>query len=119
MLSDLDLEATPYYHYRNRLDERFYLADDTFRAILRWADMLKCRLKVGAPYVLWFHFSDTASTTLLPLWRNDDSDVERHRVRPPLHILPPFNSTLTETMMAWGYFAVRYVFYYYPFIKSN
>ena len=23
--------------------------------------MLNCRLKVGAPYVLWFHFSDTTS----------------------------------------------------------
>jgi hypothetical protein len=26
--------------------------------------MLNCRLKVGAPYVLWFHFSDTISKDL-------------------------------------------------------
>ena len=30
----------------------------TYQAILRWADMVSSRLKVGAP-VLWFHFSDT------------------------------------------------------------
>ena len=28
-------------------------------AVLRWANMLKSHLKVGAPFVLRFHFSDT------------------------------------------------------------
>ena len=51
-----DLEATAYYYNRNLLGERISLVNYTFEAILRWANMLKCRLKVGAPYVLWFHF---------------------------------------------------------------
>ena len=32
--------------------------------ILRWAKELKRRLKVGGPYVLWLHFSDTTSQFL-------------------------------------------------------
>jgi hypothetical protein len=56
-----DLEARPYYLDKNLLGQKLHLARRTFLAILRWADMLKCRLKVGAPYVLWFHFSDTTS----------------------------------------------------------
>ena len=32
----------------------------TFQAILRWANMLSCRLKVGT-HVLWFHFSNSIS----------------------------------------------------------
>ena len=53
-----DLEATAYYHDRNLLGEKIHLVNHTFRAILKWADLLKCHLKVGTPYVLWFHFSD-------------------------------------------------------------
>ena len=54
-----DLEATAYYYDRNLLGEKIHLANHTFQAILRWANMLKCCLKVGTPYVLWFLFSDT------------------------------------------------------------
>ena len=44
-----DLETIACYNLLGRL------ARCIIQAILRWADMLNCRLKVGAPYVLWFH----------------------------------------------------------------
>ena len=43
-----DLEATAYYgEYSGYTLGRHFI-----RAILKWANMLKYRLKVGAPYVL-------------------------------------------------------------------
>ena len=54
-----DLEATPYYFDENFLGRKIHLAQHIFQAILRWANKLKCHLKVSAPYVLWFYFSDT------------------------------------------------------------
>ena len=47
-----DLEATTYHVDKNILGQKFDLALHIFDAILRWAEMLKCRLKVGVPYVL-------------------------------------------------------------------
>ena len=52
------MENTAYYY----VDENwsgYILAQRIIQAILRWANMLNCRLEVGAPCVLWFHFSDT------------------------------------------------------------
>ena len=56
-----DLEATAYRLDKSLLDEKFSLARRTFLAILKWVNMLNYRLKVGATYVVWFHFSDTTS----------------------------------------------------------
>ena len=57
-----DLETTAYY-----VDERWSdkFARHIVRAILRWANMLICHLKVGEPCVLRFHYL----TQLLPrMW---------------------------------------------------
>ena len=51
-----NLEATAYYLDRNLLGQRLSLARRTFLAILRWADMLNCYLKVGAPHYFAFIF---------------------------------------------------------------
>ena len=54
-----DLETTAYY-----VDEDMsghILMRRIIQAILKWADMLNCCLKVGVPYVLWFNFSDATS----------------------------------------------------------
>jgi hypothetical protein len=56
-----DLETTAYYVDNNPSGHILRLARCIIQAILRWTDMLNCRLKIGAPYVLWFHFSDTTS----------------------------------------------------------
>jgi hypothetical protein len=56
-----DLETTAYYVDENSPGFVLMLARCIIRAILRWANMLNCHLKVGAPYVLWYHFSDTTS----------------------------------------------------------
>ena len=50
------LETAAYYVDGKLSDE---LTRYIIQAILRWADMLYSRLKVGAPYVLWFLFFDT------------------------------------------------------------
>ena len=46
-----------YYVDNNLSSQILGLVGHCFRAILRWADMLSCRLKVGA-HVQWFNFSD-------------------------------------------------------------
>ena len=47
-----DLETISYYVDKNSSDYVLRLARYIIQAILRWADMLNCRLKVGTPYVL-------------------------------------------------------------------
>ena len=54
-----DLETKTYYVDDGRLSGR--LARCIIRSILYWTDMLNCRLKVGAPYVLWLHFFNPTS----------------------------------------------------------
>ena len=54
-----DLETTTYNVDKNLSGYIQLQAQHVILAILRWADMVICRLKVGAPYVVWFHFSDT------------------------------------------------------------
>jgi hypothetical protein len=56
-----DLETTAYYVDESKSGR---LARSIVHVILRWTDMLNCRLTVGGPYVLWFHFSDTTSKGL-------------------------------------------------------
>ena len=56
-----DLETTAYSVDENWSVYILRLARRIIQTILRWANMLNCRLKVGPPYVLWFHFSDTTS----------------------------------------------------------
>ena len=56
-----DLETTAYFVDENWSVYILRLARLIIQAILRWADMLNYRLKVGALYVLWFHFSDATS----------------------------------------------------------
>ena len=56
-----DLETTAYHVDKILSEYILRLARWIIQVILRWANMLYCRLKVGAPYVLWFHFSDTTS----------------------------------------------------------
>ena len=51
----------PHSASKSLLDEKLSLARRTFLAILKWVNMLNYRLKVGATYVVWFHFSDTTS----------------------------------------------------------
>ena len=53
-----DLETTVYHV--NEISS-YSLRRCIMQDILRWADMQKCHLRVGVPYVLWFHFSDTTS----------------------------------------------------------
>jgi hypothetical protein len=53
-----DLEMTAYYVDENSSGYILRLARSIIDAILSWANMLNCRLEVGAPYVLWFQFSD-------------------------------------------------------------
>ena len=57
------METTAYYVQENTLDSEYYyiLRRHIIQVILRWLSMLNSRLKVGLPYVLWFHFSDTIS----------------------------------------------------------
>jgi hypothetical protein len=50
-----DLETTAYYVDENSSGYIIRLARTIVKAILEWADSL---LLVGAPYVLWFQFSD-------------------------------------------------------------
>ena len=54
-----DLETTAYYVDEN--SSGYILARRMIQSILSWANGLYRHLtwKVGAPYVLWFHFSDT------------------------------------------------------------
>ena len=52
------LETTAYYADKN---SDYTLRRYIIQAILSWANILKNRLKVGASYVLWFHFSETTS----------------------------------------------------------
>ena len=47
-----DMEPRAYYVDENLLSLKLDLARRTFHAIWRWANKLKGRLKVGAPYVL-------------------------------------------------------------------
>ena len=56
-----ELEAKAYYVDINLSHHTLALVLRTFQDILRWANMLNRRLKVGALYLLWFHFSDTTS----------------------------------------------------------
>ena len=54
-----DLETTAYCVDKNSSGYILRLAQCIIQAILRWANKLdlNCRLKVGAPYVLWFQLS--------------------------------------------------------------
>ena len=52
-----DMETTAYFVDENSSALRRHI----IQVILRWLSMLNSHLKVGAPYVLWFHFSDTIS----------------------------------------------------------
>jgi hypothetical protein len=60
-LRDLEATALAYYPDENLLRQKIHLAILIFHAVLRSANNLKYRLKVGAPYVLWFNFSVTTS----------------------------------------------------------
>ena len=54
-----DLETKAYCVDENS-SEYYILKRYIIQAILRWLNILNCRLKVGAPYILWFHFSDAS-----------------------------------------------------------
>ena len=56
-----DLETTTYHVDKILSGYILRLARWIIQVILRWANMLYCRLKVGRPYVLWLHFYDTTS----------------------------------------------------------
>ena len=51
-----DLETITYYIDESLSDR---LSRHIVQDILRWANMQNCSVKVGAPYILWCHFSDT------------------------------------------------------------
>ena len=55
------METTAYHAQEESLGRILKLARCITGVILEWANMLCCHLKVGAPYVLYFHFSDTTS----------------------------------------------------------
>ena len=48
-----DLETTAYCVNENSSSYVLWLAGCIMQVTLRWANMLNCRLKVAAPYILW------------------------------------------------------------------
>ena len=56
-----DLETTSFSVDKNLSFSTLEMAQRIIHVILRWTDMLNCRLKVGVAYVLWFPFSETPS----------------------------------------------------------
>ena len=63
-----DLEATAYYLDKKLLGQKLSLARPTFLAILKWADILHCLLKVGAPGPLLSIFTFLTQPPRLPVW---------------------------------------------------
>ena len=69
------LESTAYDNL-----SRFTLGRNVIHSILRWANMLDCRpsLEVDAPYLLWFHLSDTTSQGVVTSVSKDIMKRMRH-----------------------------------------
>ena len=65
-----DLETTAYYVDINSAGYICTLARFVIEAILRWANMLNCRLKVGAPSAMYYCFFPTKLPRLI--WWNDE-----------------------------------------------